>query len=56
MKKLHKIFLSLIILILLTSYNPNKPDLNIEKNNSFLKIKYNIIKITKNLKKNMIKY
>ena len=47
MKKLHKIFLSLIILILLTSYNPNKPDLNIEKNNSFLKIKE--IKIINNV-------
>ena len=47
MKKLHKIFLSLIILILLTSYNPNKPDLNIEKNNSFLKIKK--IKIINNV-------
>jgi len=46
MKKLYKIFLSLIILIFLTSYNPNKLDLNIGKNNGFLKI--NEIKIINN--------
>ena len=47
MKKLYKIFLSLVILIFLTSYNPNKSDLILEKNNNFLKIKE--IKIINNV-------
>ena len=47
MKKLYKIFLSLVILIFLTSYNPNKSDLILEENNNFLKIKE--IKIINNV-------
>ena len=39
MKKIYRIFLSVIILIFLSSYNPNEFNLNLKKNNSFLQIK-----------------
>jgi len=39
MKKIYRIFLSIIILIFLSSYNPNEFNLNLKKNNSFLQIK-----------------
>ena len=39
MKKIYRIFLSIIILIFLSSYNPNAFNLNLKKNNSFLQIK-----------------
>ena len=39
MKKIYRIFLSIIILIFLSSYNPNEVNLNLKKNNSFLQIK-----------------
>ena len=39
MKKLYRIVLLLIVLIFLSTYNPNKFDLTKEKNNSFFKIK-----------------
>ena len=40
MKKLYRIVLLLIVLIFLSTYNPNKFDLTKEKNNSFFKIYY----------------
>jgi cell division protein FtsQ len=39
MKKIYRIFLSIIILIFLSSYNPNEVNLNLKKNSSFLEIK-----------------
>ena len=39
MKKIYRIFLSIIILIFLSSYNPNEFNLNLKKNNNFLQIK-----------------
>jgi len=39
MKKIYRIFSSIIILIFLSSYNPNEFNLNLKKNNSFLQIK-----------------
>ena len=39
MKKIYRIFLSIIILIFLSRYNPNEVNLNLKKNSSFLEIK-----------------
>tara|TARA_B100001123_G_C15129617_1_gene954750 strand:- start:305 stop:988 length:684 start_codon:yes stop_codon:yes gene_type:complete len=39
MNKFNRIVLSIIVLILLSSYNPNKPNSTLEGNNDFLKIK-----------------
>ena len=43
MKKFYKIFLLLIVLIFLSTYNPNKLNLTSEKNNTFFKIRNIII-------------
>jgi len=43
MKKFYKIFLLIISLVFLTTFNPNKFEKSLEKNNDFLKIKKIII-------------
>jgi len=43
MKKFYKIFLLIISLVFLTTYNPNKFEKSIEKNNDFFRIKKIII-------------
>jgi len=47
MKKLYRIVLLILVLIFLSTYSPNKFDLILEKNNTFLKIQK--IKIVNNL-------
>ena len=42
-KKFYKIFLLIISLVFLTTYNPNKSDENIEDNNTFFKIEKIIV-------------
>ena len=46
MKKLYRIVLLILVLIFLSTYSPNKFDLILEKNNTFLKIQK--IKIVNN--------
>ena len=43
MKKFYKIFLLIISLIFLTTYNPNKFEENLEQKNNFFRIKKIII-------------
>ena len=43
MKKFYKIFLLIISLVFLTTYNPNKFEENLEENSAFLKVEKIII-------------
>jgi len=43
MKKFYRIFILIIILVFLSTFNPNKFEINLDNNNSFFKIQKIII-------------